>query len=130
MARSLLAVVVDCNDAYSQAKWWATALHRQVSERNPNEYEVSDPSTSGNTPMYFMNVPEAKMLKNRMHVDVTTDGSLVDEVANLVAAGATLVEMREDPATFPNPDRLAVMRDPEGNEFCLLNAESVTGLLA
>jgi predicted enzyme related to lactoylglutathione lyase len=98
-----------------------------VSERNPNEYEVSDPSGSG-TPLYFMNVPESKTVKNRMHVDISVDGSLDDEVARLVAVGATLVEIRQDPPTYANPDTLAVMQDPEGNEFCVLNAETVTGL--
>jgi hypothetical protein len=49
--------------------------------------------------------------------------------AKLVAAGATLVEMRPDPATFANPDTWAVLQDPEGNEFCVLNAGSVTALV-
>ena len=75
-----------------------------------------------------MNVPEQKPGKNRLHVDITTDGSLDDEVARLVSLGATLVERRQDPSTLANPDTWAVMRDPEGNEFCVLNADSVTGL--
>jgi Glyoxalase-like domain len=128
MVRSLLAVVVDCRDCLSQANWWANALDHQVTERNPNEYEVSDPA-SGATPLYFMNVPESKMGKNRVHIDISTDGSVEDEVTRLVAAGATFVEMRQDPATYANPDTLAVMQDPEGNEFCVLNADSVTGLI-
>jgi predicted enzyme related to lactoylglutathione lyase len=128
MTTSLLAIVVDCRDALAQANWWGAALDHQVSERNPNEYEVTDPS-SGATPLYFMNVPESKTVKNRMHIDIATPRSLEDEVARLMAAGATLVELREDPPTYANPDRLAVMLDPEGNEFCVLNAESVTGLI-
>jgi predicted enzyme related to lactoylglutathione lyase len=127
MSTSLLAIVVDCRDCVAQANWWAAALDHQVSERNPNEYEVSDPA-GGGTPLYFMNVPEPKAVKNRMHVDVGTDRSLEDEVARLVAAGGTLVELRQDPPTYANPDTLAVMLDPEGNEFCVLNADTVTGL--
>ena len=127
MATSLLAIVVDCRDSLSQANWWATVLGHQVSERNADEYEVSDPSSAG-TPLYFMNVPEPKTVKNRLHIDITTDGSVEDEVARLIAAGATLVEMRQDPATLTHPDTWAVMRDPEANEFCVLNADSVTGL--
>ena len=127
MATSLLAVVVDCRDSRSQADWWADALGHQVSERNPGEYEVFDPSGTG-TPLYFMNVPETKSLKNRLHLDITTDGPLADKVAALVASGASLVELRQDPSTFANPDTWAVLQDPEGNEFCVLNADSVTGL--
>jgi hypothetical protein len=37
--------------------------------------------------------------------------------------------MRQDPATLPNPDTWAVMQDPEGNEFYVLNADSITGLM-
>jgi hypothetical protein len=40
-------------------------------------------------------------------------------VARLVAAGGTFVEMRQDSDTYANPDSLAVMQDPEGNEFCV-----------
>ncbi|MBA2560709.1 MAG: VOC family protein [Propionibacteriales bacterium] len=128
MATSLSAIVVDCRDSLSQASWWATVLGHQLSERNPNEYEVSHPS-SGGTRLYFMNVPEAKPVKNRLHVDITTDGSVEAEVARLVAAGGTFVEMRQDLATLQNPDTWAVMQDPEGNEFCVLNADSITGLM-
>lgn len=128
MARSLLAIVVDCRDAFAQANWWAAVLNHQMAERNPGEYEVSDPSHRG-TPLYFMNVPEPKTVKNRLHVDIVSDRSIADEVARLVAAGGTLVELRQDPATYANPDTLAVMQDPEGNEFCVLNADSVTGLI-
>jgi len=127
MARSLLGIVVDCRDSLSQAHWWASVLAHQVSERNVDEYLVSDRS-SGGTPLYFMNVPELKAVKNRLHVDVATDDLIEDEVARLVAMGGTLVEMRQDPATLTNPDTWAVMLDPEGNEFCVLNADAVTGI--
>lgn len=129
MTASLLAIVVDCRDALAQANWWAAVLGHEISERNVSEYEVTDPS-KGDTPLYFMNVPESKAVKNRLHVDITIEGSLEDEVAGLVASGGTLVEMRQDPSTLENPDTWAVMQDPEGNEFCVLNASSVTGLLA
>jgi predicted enzyme related to lactoylglutathione lyase len=127
MATSMLAVVVDCRDSLSQATYWATTLGHQVSERNAHEYEVSDPA-SGGTPLYFMNVPESKSVKNRLHIDITTDGSIDDEVARLTAMGASLMEMRQDPPTLANPDTWAVMHDPEGNEFCVFTADSVTGM--
>jgi hypothetical protein len=49
-------------------------------------------------------VPEAKAVKNRVHVDVFGDA---DE---LVRRGATLLARRE---------RWTVMADPEDNEFCV-----------
>ena len=127
MARSLLAIVVDCRDSLAQARWWADVLGHRVRERNTDEYEVSD-SSSGGTPMYFMNVPEPKSLKNRLHVDIAVDGPLVEEVNHLVAAGASLIDLRQDSETLAHPDTWAVMADPEGNEFCVLTADTVTGM--
>ena len=127
MGWSLLAVVVDCRDSLAQATWWAAVLGHQVSERNADEYEVSNPP-DGRARLYFMNVPEPKTGKNRLHIDITTDGSLEDGVARLVGMGGTLIEMRQDPQTLANPDTWAVMRDPEGNEFCVFDVDSVTGL--
>jgi predicted enzyme related to lactoylglutathione lyase len=118
---------MDCHDALAQASWWANVLGHQVSERNTGEYEVSAPD-SGSTPLYFMNVPEPKVAKNRLHVDITTQRSLDDEVTRLAAAGATLIERRQDSAALENPDTWAVMADPEGNEFCVLAEGSVTGM--
>lgn len=78
MTTSLLAVMVDCRDPLAEANYWATALGHQVSERNAGEYGVSD-SSSGGTPLYSMNVPEPMSVKNRLHIDLTTDGTLEDE---------------------------------------------------
>ena len=127
MASSLLAVVVDCRDARAQATFWAEALSRRMSERNTDEFLVDDPSRSG-SPLYFMKVPEEKQVKNRLHLDLVTPGSMEEEVARLVDAGATTVEVRQDPPSLDNPDVWTVMKDPEGNEFCVFNADTVTGM--
>lgn len=62
----------------------------------------------------FQEVPEAKQVKNRLHIDVH-GGTSIDELADrLEALGATRVErIDQGPA-----GRWWVMRDPEGNEFC------------
>jgi predicted enzyme related to lactoylglutathione lyase len=70
-------------------------------------------------------VPEGKQVKNRVHLDVRTTGRRgqpidarrdpVDaEAKRLVTAGATHLHTVEDES-----DYFAVMRDPEGNEFCV-----------
>jgi Glyoxalase-like domain len=74
----------------------------------------------------FLEVPEGKTAKNRMHVDIrVTKGHPFDtalrerliraKAAELVAAGATVV--RED--TYDGQLDHIVMHDPEGNEFCV-----------
>ena len=77
--------------------------------------------------LYFMKVPEPKAGKNRLHLDLVTEGSMEAEAARLAVAGAEVVEVRHDPASLDNPDTWTVMRDPEGNEFCVTSSETLTG---
>ena len=127
MSVSVLAVIVDCHDPRRQAEWWAQVLDHEVNQRNPDEFQVSDPAGVGGS-LYFMKVPEPKVGKNRLHLDLVTPGSMEAEVARLVEAGAQVVEVRQDPASFDNPDTWTVMRDPEGNEFCVTSALTLTGV--
>jgi Glyoxalase-like domain len=62
-----------------------------------------------------MKVPEPKVGKNRLHLDLVTSGPMQAEVTRLAQAGAQLVEVRHDPASHENPDTWTVMRDPEGS---------------
>ena len=119
-------VVVDCRDPRSQAAFWAEALAGRVSERNADEFQVSG-SAGAVRSLYFMKVPEPKTGKNRLHLDLLTDGPMEPEVDRLVAAGARLVEVRQDPSTLDNPDTWSVLTDPEGNEFCVTSALTLTG---
>ena len=74
-----------------------------------------------------MKVPEREVIKNRLHLDLITAGSLDFEVARLVEAGASVIETREDPDSLDNPDTWTVMNDPEGNEFCVTSTQTLTG---
>lgn len=126
MASSLLAVVVDCDNPRAQANFWSKVLSHDVAERNRDEYLVSDPAGTA-CPLYFMKVPEPKSGKNRLHVDLVTEGSLDDEITRLKELGARLVEVRRDPDTLQNPDTWAVMEDPESHVFCVTSRTTMTG---
>ncbi|WP_125611864.1 VOC family protein [Specibacter cremeus] len=69
--------------------------------------------------LLFQDVPEPKTVKNRLHVDVhAPPGTLDDHVVRLEALGAQRVaEFDKGPA-----GHWWVMRDPEGNEFCIAQA--------
>ena len=60
--------------------------------------------------MWFNRVQEPKTAKNRLHFDLRAPGEMAEEVERLEVLGATVV--RRDVA-------ITVMRDPEGNEFCV-----------
>jgi predicted enzyme related to lactoylglutathione lyase len=62
-------------------------------------------------------VPEPKVIKNRMHVDLKAVDSTMDvEVTRLEAAGGRVVRIVED---TPGIRTNVIMADPEGNEFCV-----------
>jgi hypothetical protein len=102
---------------------WAKAM--EIPEENWNDARaLVDPD--GSAPrLFFQRVPEGKTAKNRVHLDVNVGGghavpteerrNRVDTASErLVAAGATVVGPVEQ-----RDEYWIVMRDPEGNEFCL-----------
>jgi hypothetical protein len=67
------------------------------------------------TPIAFNLVPEHKVVKNRVHLDITPyDRSQQEEVARLVSLGAREADIGQ------RDTRWVVMADPEGNEFCIM----------
>ncbi|QPP08399.1 VOC family protein [Streptomyces bathyalis] len=86
---------------------------------------VEDPDGHGPR-LFFQRVPEDKVAKNRVHLDIRAApglegdermAALEAECDRLVALGATRVH-RDEPAP-PLSGGFIVMTDPEGNEFCL-----------
>jgi hypothetical protein len=93
-------------------------------ERNTRS-AIEDPEGRGPR-LFFQQVPEGKVAKNRVHLDVRAApglsgdermAALETECHRLVALGASRLR-REEPAP-PMSDGFIVMADPEGNEFCL-----------
>ncbi|GGF34389.1 VOC family protein [Subtercola lobariae] len=107
-------IVVDCRDFRTLGQWWAAALGWSVLYENEGELEIQNPDGSHPT-LLFLNVPESKTIKNRLHFDFVPDNQ-ADEVARLLAMGA----QRGDIGQGEQP--WVVMTDPEGNEFCVLSA--------
>ena len=126
-------MTIDCADPAALAAFWAAVLgyappdvdgihaclralgHRE--EDLGNWYRIEDPAGQGPR-LAFQRVPEAKSVKNRIHLDVAALGDGPDaravEVARLVDLGATQVRTVTDEAgTF------VILQDPEGNEFCV-----------
>jgi hypothetical protein len=86
---------------------------------------IEDPDGTGPR-LFFQQVPEAKVAKNRVHLDVRAApglqgeqrmAALEDACARLVAFGATRL-VRHEPLPPMSAGHI-VMADPEGNEFCL-----------
>lgn len=102
-------------------------MHYQVPEDEWDGAYRADPDGVG-LRLLFLKVPESKVVKNRLHIDVQAGGGrdnspwevrwpkVLAAVERLTAACATVLREHE---VDGRPDHL-VMADPEGTEFCVL----------
>jgi hypothetical protein len=115
---------IDCTDAYALSSWWATVLDYAEDPDDPNEpghEECMISSRDGGHRLLFIEVPERKQVKNRIHLDLRpAEGTRDDELARLLSLGATEV----DDLRKPDGAGWVVLADPEGNEFCILRSEA------
>jgi predicted enzyme related to lactoylglutathione lyase len=114
-------MVLDANDPARLASFWAAALGWQADlDDLPDEAAVLPegfeyPGTSA-VPLVFIPVPEPKVAKNRIHLDLATQTPAEQQelVDRLLELGATPVDVGQGDVQW------AVLADPEGNEFCVL----------
>jgi predicted enzyme related to lactoylglutathione lyase len=114
-----LTVVLDCADPERLAEFWKAAINYDEVARD-GAYIAMRARDGARPTLVLQRVPEPKVGKNRMHLDVFAD-DFADDLERLHALGATTLvpEYLE-----PDGTRMTVMADPEGNEFCLLAAPS------
>ncbi|MEV5435321.1 VOC family protein [Streptomyces sp. NPDC052682] len=86
-----------------------------VAVRHPGDPVDEESGTGLGRRLLFQRVPEAKTVKNRLHIDVhAARGQREDEVARLERLGASVLRRVREPG-----GEWVVMADPEGNEFCV-----------
>jgi len=133
-------VVVDCADPHRLARFWSEAIHYEIEDNHEQilglidqglvtreetmeidgrlffsvAVAIDDPA--GERPrLLFQVVPEAKTVKNRVHLDLRfPPDSHPAEVERLTALGATFLWNGQQ-----GPHTWVTMADPEGNEFCV-----------
>ena len=124
MTSRISHTTIDAHDAYAQSVWWGRLLGMSEDPQDPNEpghEECMIFSPDGRTRVLFIEVPEAKTIKNRIHFDLRpTDGTREEEMERLVGLGATVVADRRR----PDGSGWFTLADPEGNEFCILRGDS------
>jgi hypothetical protein len=106
----------DCADPVKLATFWAGVLEFDGEIESDDESAwFPEPGADGRRGLLFLVVPEGKTAKNRVHFDLAPSTTRDDEVVRLEGLGATVR------ARFVNDDGsgFVVMRDPEGNEFCV-----------
>jgi predicted enzyme related to lactoylglutathione lyase len=114
-------VTFDCADPGPLADFWARSLGWEVDDVDDEGAIIRPARTTDETPwqgVYFQKVPEGKVVKNRVHLDLRPLDSMSAEVGRSVALGATVQGRVDEEGSF-----WTVMLDPEGNEFCVMPPE-------
>jgi predicted enzyme related to lactoylglutathione lyase len=107
-------LVIDAADPAALAAFWGEVLGWEVTEAGDEGAELRAPG-GARPALVFVPVPEAKAVKNRVHLDVNPVGCDQEtELARLTALGARPVDIGQGDQPW------VVLADPEGNEFCLL----------
>jgi predicted enzyme related to lactoylglutathione lyase len=116
MASRFTELVVDSGDPVALAKFWAEVLGYELKRHGSIDY-IEGPDKRAPV-IVFVSVPEAKAVKNRLHIDVNpTDRDQDAEVERIIALGARRVDVGQgDDVSW------VVLADPEGNEFCVLRS--------
>jgi hypothetical protein len=114
---------IDCHHAFELAQWWKQVLGYVDQPDDPNEpghEECWIQRPDGGHPVLFIEVPEGKQVKNRIHFDLRPSaGTREGEVARLLDLGARQV----DDQRLADGRGWVVLADPEGNEFCILRSQ-------
>jgi hypothetical protein len=113
-------VVIDCHDPGRLAVFWQGVLGGEVQRQSREWVAVHPPS---GIVLGFQLVPEDKVVKNRVHLDVRVgDDSGLDLESLEVAArqAEALGAVRRGEPVFDEMGGFQVMLDPEGNEFCFI----------
>ena len=130
MASRLTEISLDCHDPDRLADFWTAALDWVVLDREPALVEIGpagrddgallDAVRTGPVAptMFLAQVAEDKVVKNRLHLDLSPiDRSRDEEVDRLLALGATHADVGQT-----GEESWVVLADPEGNEFCVLRS--------
>ena len=117
---------IDARNAYELSEWWKPVLGYADLDGDPNlpgheECMIVSPETGHR--LLFIEVPDEKQVKNRIHLDLQPQsGTRDEEVERVVGLGATVFD---DQSNHYGPGvGWVVLQDPEGNEFCILRSDA------
>ena len=109
-----VSVVIDCADPRLLVDWWHRLTGWEV--RTLDDGWCSLERTDGTT-LGFQMVPEPKVVKNRVHMDLSVEDEEAAAESAQTELSARFMWRSEDPE-----DPFVVLADPEGNEFCFVRS--------
>jgi hypothetical protein len=116
MDLEVATVVFDCADPVALSEFWVEVTGYEVTEEGDDWVLLADPEVEVRVQLGFQRVPEGKVAKNRLHLDLYADD--VDDATEwLRSLGAKQLWVSDDP-----DDVFITLADPEDNEFCVVLA--------
>jgi len=106
-------ICVDCADPQALAIWWQRLLGGELAVDGDGDVHLEARPVR----LLFVKVPEPKVVKNRLHLDLR-----VTDYDGAVARALTIGAAPADEVYLG--DRWRVLRDPEGNEFCIIRPKT------
>jgi predicted enzyme related to lactoylglutathione lyase len=116
---SLHHVVIDAHDLPGLARFWSQVLGWPILSERKREVVIG-PGDDAPVGICFMPSPDAKVAKNRVHLDLNPGPDVSarereGEIERLIALGARPVDVGQR-----GDETWTVLADPEGNEFCVV----------
>jgi hypothetical protein len=109
------STVINCADIALMTSFWSEALGLVPSSDEPDDDFRVLRGESVNLSLQVAETPVTA--RDQMHLDLYSDDKATD-VARVIELGAVWVRHSGDP-----DDDYDVLRDPEGNEFCIVRAD-------
>jgi catechol 2,3-dioxygenase-like lactoylglutathione lyase family enzyme len=110
------SVVIDCNDFDPVVEFWKNALGYEAKIYEPDDWALLVPPDKNWVNVGIQKVPEPHERKNRLHLDLYAEEPEA-EIERLLGLGATRFPREPE----PNED-FVVLLDPDGNQFCVIDA--------
>ena len=112
------SIVIDCNDFETVLAFWQAVLGYEQKYFVKDDFAILVDPRGENVNVSVQKVPEARVGKNRLHLDLYAEDQEA-EVQRILELGAT-----RHPRT-PEPDEdFVVLADPDGNLFCVIDAST------
>ena len=108
-----MELTLDCHDLDTLAAFWSATLHYRRGSPGIEGYIALEPLAGDGVVLNLQRVPEPKLTKNRLHLDLLVE-DVEAEVDRLLVLGATRLEDHSEYGTH-----WSVLADPESNEFCV-----------
>jgi len=112
--KARLDLVLDCSDPQQLMEFWREALGYRVYYSDASMV-VLVPDEGSASPLVLQKVPEPRMGKNRMHLDIVAH-EIEPEIQRLEALGAKRLH---DDVRSVGETHWVTLVDPEANEFCV-----------